>query len=307
LSAIVSGLIPIGAAIALGWVLRKSALVPTDLWAGINKIGYVALLPALLYKTIAEADLRGLETGSFLIAATLGFVSMAGIALALKPLLRTDGPSFTSVFQGAIRWNGFIVLALAQTALSSEAATLVAIVFAPTVPLINVLCVATLSVWGSNEGSVSVKRVAFRIVTNPLIIGCLVGVLAAALPPLRPPLLLETADLIGRAALPLILLSVGAGLNFSAIGQRPTLLVLAIGLKLIAAPALFMLFGLMLGASSEVIVVLAAIGAAPGAASSYVLAKELGGNAELTAGHVTATTLLAFVSIPLWVAFAQNW
>ncbi|MEM0927875.1 MAG: AEC family transporter [Pseudomonadota bacterium] len=291
----------------MGWTLRRSALVPTALWAGINKIGYVALLPALLYKTIAEADLRGLETGSFLIAATLGFLSMAAIALALKPLLRTDGPSYTSVFQGAIRWNGFIVLALAQTALSPEAATLVAIVFAPTVPLINVLCVAALSVWGSHEGTVSVRRVGFRIVTNPLIIGCIVGALAAAIPALRPPLLLETADLIGRAALPLILLSVGAGLNFSAIGERPRLLVLAVGLKLIVAPALFMLLGRALGASAEVIVVLAAIGAAPGAASSYVLAKELGGNADLTAGHVTATTLLAFISIPLWIAFAQGY
>lgn len=302
---IANGLIPIATVIALGWVLRRSDLVPTALWAGINKIGYVALLPALLYKTIAEAQLEGLEAGSFLIAATLGFLIMAAIAVILKPLLRTDGPSFTSVFQGGIRWNGFIVLALAQSALSPQAATLTAIVFAPTVPLINVLCVAALSVWGSHEGSVSLQRVGFRIITNPLIIGCAVGVLATIVPVLRQPMLLETADLIGRAALPLILLSVGAGLNFSAIGEGPRLLALAIGLKLIVAPATFIVLGKLLGASPDIIVLLAAIGAAPGAASSYVLAKELGGNAELTAGHVTATTLLAFISIPLWIAVAR--
>ncbi|MEM6912783.1 MAG: AEC family transporter [Pseudomonadota bacterium] len=300
------GLIPIAAVIALGWGLRRSNLVPSELWAGINKIGYVALLPVLLYKTIAEAELGGLETGSFLLAATLGFLVMAAIAVALKPLLRTDEPSFTSIFQGGIRWNGFVILALAQTALSPQAATLTAIVFAPTVPLINVLCVAALSVWGSHEGSVSLQRVGFRIVTNPLIIGCCVGVAATMVPLLQQPLMLETADLIGRAALPLILLSVGAGLNFSAIGERPHLLSLAIALKLIIAPVVFIVLGSLFGASAEVIVLLAAIGAAPGAASSYVLAKELGGNAELTAGHVTATTLLAFVSIPFWIAAARS-
>jgi predicted permease len=39
---------------------------------------------------------------------------------------------------------------------------------------------------------------------------------------------------------------------------------------------------------------LAAIGATPGAAASYVLAAEMGGDTRLMAGHVTATTILAF-------------
>jgi len=47
--------------------------------------------------------------------------------------------------------------------------------------------------------------------------------------------------------------------------------------------------------------VLVAVGATPGAAASYVLASEMGGDARLMAGHVTATTLLAFIAMPFWV------
>lgn len=304
MDAIISGLVPIAAAIALGWGIRKSGLIPEPLWAGINRLAYVALLPALLFVTIARADVLGLGAGRFLAAATLGFLGMAALALLLKPFLRTDGPTFTSVFQGAVRWNGFVILALAQASLTPQQAALVAIVFAPTVPLINVLCVAVLSVWGAHSGHVGLGRVAFRIATNPLILGCLAGAVATVVPVMRAPLVLDTAELVGRGALPLILLTIGAGLDFSAIGAKPRLLAVAVFLKLVAAPALFIAIGRGLGAEPELVAVLAAIGAAPGAASSYVLARELGGNAELTAGHVTVTTMLAFASLPLWIAVA---
>ena len=277
----------------------------TEFWPGVNKLAYLVLLPALLYVTIARAGFSGMDAGPFLIAATVAFLAMAGLAVVLKPVLRASGPDFTSVFQGAVRWNGFVILALAQASLSTEQAALVAIVFAPTVPLINVLCVAALSVWGAHDGHVSPQRVGFRIVTNPLIIGCALGALASVIPPLRAPLLLDTAELVGRGALPLILLTIGAGLDFSAIGAKPRLLAIAVALKLVIAPAVFIAIGHAFGVPTEIIVVLAAIGAAPGAASSYVLAKELGGNAELTAGHVTVTTVLAFLSLPLWIAMAS--
>lgn len=305
MNAILTGLVPIAAAIALGWFARRSGLVPAPLWGGINKLGYLILLPALLFVTIGRADLEGAEAGGFLGAAVLGFLSMALIAVCLKPLLRTDGPSFTSVFQGAVRYNGFVILALVQATLSTEQAALTAVAFAPTVPLINMLCVAALSVWGAHEGSVSLGRVLFRIVTNPLILGCLAGAAAIAFPVIKQPLIVDTAELIGRAALPLILLTVGASLDFSAIGAKPRMLVVAVALKLVVAPLVFIGVGRLFGLPSEVIVILAAIGAAPGAASSYVLAKELGGNAELTAGHVTVTTILAFLSLPLWIGLVS--
>jgi predicted permease len=303
MGSIVYGLVPIGVTIALGWLIRRSGLVQAELWAGVTRLSYMALLPVLLFVTIARADLGEIEAGLFLTAAVGGFLAMAALAVALKPLLRTDDPTFTSVFQGAVRWNGFVILALAQAVLSTEQAALVAIVFGPTVPLINVMCVAALSVWGQHEGRVGFRRVFSRIVTNPLIIGCVAGALGNALPFLRPPLVIDTAELIGRAALPLILLTVGAGLDFKAIGAKPAMLTVAVALKLFIAPLTFFLIGNSLGLGTEILLVLTVIGAAPGAASSYVLARELGGNAELTAGHVTVTTILSFLTLPLWVAF----
>ncbi|MEM1409761.1 MAG: AEC family transporter [Pseudomonadota bacterium] len=303
MASVITGLVPIAATIMLGWLARRTALVPADLWAGVNKLAYVVLLPALLFATIARTDFETTQAGRAVLAATLGFGAVALITVMIKRVIHTDDPSFSSIFQGAIRWNGFVILALAQTSLTPEQAAIIALVFAPTVPLINILSVAALSIWGSHQETVNLRRVLMRIITNPLIIGCCVGLVFSFAAPLRTPLLLQTADLIGRAALPLMLLAVGAALNFTAIGARPRLLALSTSIKLVLSPLIFISMGTLLGLSSDALVVLAAIGAAPGAASAYVLAKELGGNADLSAGHITSTTLLAFISLPLWMAY----
>ncbi|MEO1038164.1 MAG: AEC family transporter [Pseudomonadota bacterium] len=304
MSPVVDALIPIAGVIALGWGLRRSGLVAAELWAGVNRLAYQALLPALLFSTISRADYASLPAGPFLIAVTLGFLAMGAIALCLR-VLPVDGPGYTSLFQGAVRWNGFVLLALAGSAFGAEGEALAALVFAPTVPLINIMCVAVLTIWGASAMKPDARRVALRIITNPLIIACLAGAAANALQLFQTGPVADTAELAGRAALPLILLCVGAGLDFTALKTRPSLLTLAVTLKLIVAPLVFYALGRMLGVEGLALTILTAVGATPGAVASYVLARELGGDARLTAGHVTATTLLAFLSLPFWIAFAS--
>ncbi|HBU61873.1 MAG TPA: AEC family transporter, partial [Oceanicaulis sp.] len=82
---------------------------------------------------------------------------------------------------------------------------------------------------------------------------------------------------------------------------RPKLLMLSVSLKLIIAPLVFIVLGRLFGVEGVALALLAAIGSTPGAAAAYVLAAELGGDARLMAGHVTATTLLAFLAMPFWI------
>ena len=303
MSPIVAGLVPVAGAIALGWALRRSGLVAAGLWGGITRLSYQALLPALFFSTIGGTERDGLPVGTFLGALTCGFLVMAALSLGAARLARAPGPALTSVFQGGLRINGFVVLALAQAAFPPEGAVLVAIMFGVMVPLVNVLCVGVLAAYGAAEAAPGAGLVARRIVTNPLILGCAAGLLAAALPA-RPEPLMETAALVGRAALPLILLSVGASLDFAGARAAPRLLALAATLKLVVAPLVFWGLGAAFGADGAALTALMAIGAAPCAASAYVLAREMGGDAELMGGAVTVTTLLAFLALPFWIDVA---
>ena len=45
----------------------------------------------------------------------------------------------------------------------------------------------------------------------------------------------------------------------------------------------------------------------PTSASSYVLARQMGGDGKLMAGIITATTLAAALTLPVLVASATQW
>lgn len=302
---VVIALFPVFGVIALGWLLRRSGLVAAPLWAGINRLSYQALMPAFLFVTISRADYDAVPAGSFMLAAAGGFIVMGALMLALR-ILPMPGPVYTSLFQGGVRWNGFVLLALAPAAFGEEGAALAALAFAPTVPLVNVMCVAVMTIWGASDHQPNLTRVGIRLVTNPIILGCLAGLAANLAGVFQSGPVAETLDLAGRASLPLILLTIGAGLNFTALRARPGIISLSVMAKLIVAPAIFLALGLLFGVEGVALAVLVGIGATPGAAAAYVLAREMGGDAEMMAGHVTATTLLAAITMPIWIAIAAS-
>ncbi len=243
--------------------------------------------------------------GPAILAAVAGFLGMGALILLLRPLIPASGPSFTSIFQAGARWNGLLILALAIIAWGAEGEVLVSLIMVVTIPIVNIMAVTVLSIWGEGAKP-DIRSVMMRIVTNPLILGCLAGGLANWLGVFQSGAIADMLALIGRAALPLILLSVGAGLDFAALKERPHLLAISVGLKLLIAPIIFGLAAWGLGATGYAFIVVVLVGASPSAGSAYVLAQQMGGDTRLTAGDVTATTLLSLLTIPIVIEIATR-
>ena len=118
-----------------------------------------------------------------------------------------------------------------------------------------------------------------------------------------PAILATTVEMIGKAALPLGLLAVGASLDLADARARPEPVIVATVLRLLLMP-LFVAVGAQLVGVTGIAKTAALICAAvPGASSSYILARQLGGDAPLMANITTAQTLAAMVTMPimLWV------
>ncbi|MED5547918.1 MAG: AEC family transporter [Pseudomonadota bacterium] len=299
-ASIVSALVPVFGVIFIGWLLRRSSLLPDDSWAPISRLAYLGLSPALLFSSISHADLSNIQLGSFILAAMLGFLGMAAITLALKPFLRIPDPTYTSLFQATCRWNGLLILALGIALFGDEGEILVALIMVVSIPLVNMECVAALSVWGDGAKP-KWDSIFYRILTNPLILGSAAGGIVNLGNIPLPGMVTDTVDLMGQAALPLILLAVGAGLNFTAMKARPRLLALSVFIKLMIGPLVFYGVGRALGIEGVPLTILLLTGASPGAASAYVLAKQMGGDAPYSAGDITASALFCFVTIPFWL------
>lgn len=300
---VIFALVPVFAAIALGNLLRRLKFLPDEGWAAFDRMNYYVFFPALIIHAIGTAQFEGetvLRMGGVLLAA---IAVVAGGLLFFRPTLRIGAPAFTSLFQCSIRWNGFVALAASLTLFGPEGLSLVAIGMAVVVPTVNVLSVLVLT--HSSGTLTSVRRIGRLLGTNPLIIACAVGLILNITGIGLPGPTADFAQILGRGALALGLLSVGAGLDLSLARSAGGTVALGTGLKLLVMPALVFTFALLIGLEGLPLQVVMLIATVPTATSGYVLARQLGGDAPLMAGLVTSTSLVAILTMPLWLALVS--
>jgi malonate transporter and related proteins len=300
---VLSNLIPIFLIIAVGWLTRVTAFVSPDQWNGFERVTYQILIPALILTTLAMADLKHLPLASIGAALLAPVLVLAGLLLALRPMLArhlgVDGPAFTSVLQGAIRWNSFIALALALQIHGKEGGAVAAVGFAVLIPAVNLISAYALARFGATPSSPGIGALLLTLLKNPFVWSTLAGIFINLIGLPIPKPIASFGDILGRAALAAGLLLVGSGLDLATL-KRPTRgLLLALGLRQLAMPLITGLLGLGLGLGAVPLSVCVICAAVPTAAASYVMARQSGGDAPLMASIITAEAILSAVTLPL--------
>src|ERR1700760_4830585 len=115
---VIAALLPVFLLIVLGFVLKHSLIRPDTQWHGLERLTYYVLFPALLVQTLVKADLSKVPIAGVGGALMLSALAISLLCLALRPLLarwRIDGPAFTSIFQGATRWQTYVGLAVSRS------------------------------------------------------------------------------------------------------------------------------------------------------------------------------------------------
>lgn len=304
MSAVLASLIPTFLIIATGWLCRATNFVSEEQWAGLERATYVLFFPALIIDTLARADLTSvpvLGVGSSLVGAIL---FMACIVLMARPLLERhagiDGPSFTSIFQGATRWNTFVALAVAGSLFGQRGIALIAVAIAAMVPLLNLLAFYVFIRFAGRPRQ-SPQEILSSFAKNPFIWSCAVGLLLNLVVPPLPKPASAYIDLMGRAALAAGLLIVGAGLDIRRLTKPELPHLMTAGLKLFLMPVMAVVLARFAGVSGNDLAVTVIAASVPSAAAGYVLARQMGGNAPLMAEILTFQTLLALASMPLMI------
>lgn len=299
---VIQALIPVFAIIAAGFALRRLDFLPEDGWRTVERVTYFVLFPCFLFAAIAFADFSDEPLGRLSLLLAGAMIVMAALVYPFRTLAKLDGPSFTSVFQGAVRWNSYVALGAIATVLGPKGLALAAIAVAIMVPLANALCVAVLMRHTGN-GETGFALLLRQLARNPLILACAAGIVVQIVGLPIPKVAATTVDMVGKAALPLGLLAVGASLDLGHARERPEPIVVASVLKLLVMPLLVAAGATALGIDSTAKMAALICAAVPGASSSYILARQLGGDAPLMANITTAQTMAAMVTMPimLWV------
>lgn len=312
--------LPIVLLIVLGYLLKRARLLGEPLLSGLNRVCFRVLIPILLFRNIyggngiTAEDVRAVLFSTGVIAVAF----VGGWCLVQATIKRPNQKGV--VLQAIFRSNFAVIgLPLATTLFGEAGARTAALLSMVTIPLFNVLAVISLSVFvGDGAKKPSAREVLHNIITNPLILGVLAGVLVLALRALFArlgwafrltdiPGLYDAIDMAASAATPLALLVLGGQFELSAVRQlaRPIVLGSVMRLVVVPAAALLAAYALFPGFGGAEYASFVALFGTPTAVSGAVMASEMGGDGELAGQLVVWTTLGSAFTLFFFIALLR--
>ncbi len=300
-SVVGSALFPVMLVIAIAFVARRVGLVSDAHVAGVERVTYVVFFPTLLFSSLSTAnfDQEGIWTFVATIVAVQILVSLGSWVFFVRSSL--DGPSTTSAFQGAIRFNTYVVFALLFAVFGSDALQTATLALALIIITVNLFCVTILVRHGELAEGVAPPSVWKSVATNPLILACAAGLLINPLQIDWPEPVDTAFDWFGTAAIALGLFAVGAGLTPISGKGSMFAIVASSTINLVVKPALFLAAAFAVGLPTELTAIGLICTVAPTATSAYILARQLGGNAPLMAQIVTVSTMVSAITVTGWL------
>lgn len=294
MSAIVLALLPNGLLMFLGAGLRRS--FGEDVWLVLDKVNFKLLFPALIFYSAASRqpnfeDIYTIGVGA-LVITLLG----ALLVLPLRKLKQSPKRflDYAAVAQTSWRFNTAVAMVAVQV-IPENSRALMSIAIGFAVPTANILAVLILS----HGKAMSLTKTLEAIVLNPFLIASIAGLLASTVS--FPQVLDQTLASLASTATPLALLSIGASINHRVIAQLDFFSMSINAIKLILLPTVTLLTALALDMSKEQLIVLTLFAALPTASSAHLLASAFGANRNSVATVIAQSTLLACISLPLWM------
>jgi predicted permease len=298
---IISALWPVFALLILGYIARRSGFPGDDFWPLAERATYFVLFPVMLVDRLAQADLSGVEPQA-LVGMVISLVLIGtGASFLMQRFLKLESATFTSFYQGSVRFNTYVGLAVVAALFTGDAVAVSAMVIAVLIPLLNLACVLVFALFG--EARLSLGKTLQQIFRNPLILGCLIG-LGLNLSGLGlHTTIANVTELLSRMALPLGLLAVGAGLNLARLHEARAAVLWASSIKLLLLPLLVYLLARLCALDPVLTQVITLFAALPTAPAAYVLARQMGGDASFMAALITGQTLLSIITLPFILHF----
>ena len=298
---------PVFLLIILGNILRRIKVPDLSFWEVNDKLCYWVLIPALLFHFISQVNLSSEMLYIYAAIVFAGFFITFSSAIALGKLLGYPPEVWTSILQGSMRQNAFIALAIAGSFFGAEGLKIASLFMFIYVPSINIIII-TIMVMSLNQNAQKDSKkvlvnVFVEIFKNPFILAMIAGLLVSLSSLENMSVIIDTTELLGSAALPIMLLTIGAKIKVRDLTIKITPIIISNTLKLIILPLIVYFLASYYGLSQTEIVVAVIFASVPTATMSYTLAKQFGADDQLMRGILTTQVALSFITIPTILAF----
>jgi len=299
---------PIFILMILGYLFRKLNVFSENFTKEMNSFVFVVALPVLVFNELAEENFSDIWDGKFVVFCFI-VTLLSILILALVTFFCKKIDDKAEFIQASFRSSAALLgVGIVQNLYGD--AGFVPLMIVGAVPLYNVTAVVLLSILKPDKkeklSGELIKKTLFGIVTNPIIIGILVGFIWSIIGIKQPFIFKRTVTYIGNLATPLGLMALGASLDFKSVGKKLSAVIIATTFKLVLFCALFLPLAISIGYRRDKLLAILIMLGSPTTVSSFVMAKSMGHNGQTSAGTVMFSTLFSAFTLTLWLFILKN-
>ena len=294
--------VPIFLMMLLGLLFRKIGWIDEVFASKMNKFVFLVPLPVLLFEDLAAVDFAEVWDMKFVLfcfGATLISIAIAAVVSFLWKDRSIQGEFIQASYRSSAALLG---IAFIQNIYGD--AGMAPLMIIGSVPLYNVMAVVVLSFFQPERKKLD-RQVWIStlkgIITNPIILGIIAGLLWSALRLPMPSILDKTVSSVGAVATPLGLMAMGATFDIRKAFGRAKPAAVASVMKLFIFAAVFLPVAVWLGFRREQLVAILIMLGSATTVSCYVMARNMGHEGVLTSSTVMLTTLFSAITVTGWL------
>ena len=289
----------------LGYFLKYIKMYDQHTLDIMNKVVFKVFLPVLLFYNVYTTDLGEALDLKLILYAASGVLILFFLLLLIVPRLEKENPKRGVLIQGVFRSNFVIFGIPVATSIYGEGNVgTTAMLIATIVPLFNVLAVISLEIF--RDSQINVKKIAKGVITNPLIVAAVIGIIFLLIGIQLPTSVLSTVKDISKMATPLGLILLGASFSFSDVKKYLNETIIIVIVKLILVPAIMVPLRVFLGFRGLALLTLTIIYGAPTGVSTFQMAKQMDGDSDLAAQIIVFTSFFCIITMFFWIYILKS-
>ncbi|MDY0267794.1 AEC family transporter [Trichloromonas sp.] len=297
---ILSIVLPVFLVIALGYGLKRLALIDQAFLLQTNRLVFYVCLPLLLFYKIGTADFLVNFNGALVIGSSAAIAGGFFISYAYAAIRHYPPEARGAFSQGAFRGNlAYMGLAIVFNAYGEDGLTRAGILMGFLVPVLNFFAILALLWPHRHEEKRGADFWVRQILFNPLILASFAGILWSFLDLPLPVVFARALDIATDMTLPLALIAIGGGFSLERLKGDLMRAAFATGIKLIWLPLLATVILIALGVGDRDLAIGILMAGTPAATATYIMAHQLKGDAELAGSIVMMSTLLSALTYTL--------
>lgn len=284
----------------VGVIARATHIITPETASRANAMCFRLLISTLMFYNMYTVEDVSAFHGPLIAYCAIGVILEFLLGLPLVLRLEKANPVRGVLLQSFFRTNiALFALPMGLSLFGADNIGMMSVVVAVMVPLINILAVIDLELF--RGGKPDLRKILRGIVTNPLVIGAVLGIVFFAAD-LRLPSAVESAvKSLAGSATPISLVLLGVSLDFKKFAAAARSLAISTVMRLVVNPAIFIGLAIALGFRGTPLGCIMLLFAPPVSVSSYTMAAEMGGDGDLAAEIVVLTTACSCVTMFLWI------